>query len=387
MTLNTGERQSAKPREAHIPLWWIWAAWAIPAVLSACDTFMQSRLSGETTDWHWLLFNSLDWFIYAFLTPFVFRFSRQFPLVREHLGSRVWLHLFGALLLCVAWAGMGTLIRWAIFPAPANASTSAYLRQFVSWIFTTLPFGVGVYFALVGIEHSLYYFQQVREREMQAAQLSAQLAEAQLNALQMQLNPHFLFNSLNAITVLVRDKDTESASRMLELLSDVLRQVLRSDTGHETTLAKELEFLGRYLEIEQVRFSDRLRPQIQIGAEVSKALVPVFLLQPLVENAIRHGIAMRADAGVLEIAAQREGDQLILTVRDDGADVSSSGQLYAAAGTGIGLANTRARLQTLYGEAASLETGYADQRGFVATVRLTYREASGGDEEDPSSGG
>lgn len=362
-------------------------AWAVPAVLSGFNTFMQSRLSREAPDWHWLLFNSLDWFIYAFLTPFVFRFSRRFPLVREQLRTRVWLHILAALALCVAWAGMGTIIRWAIFPAPSSASTSVYLHGFISWIFTTLPFGVGVYFALIGIEHSLFYFRQVREREMQAAQLKAQLSEARLNALQMQLNPHFLFNSLNAITVLVRDKDTASASRMLELLSDVLRQVLRVDTAHETTLSNELEFLSRYLEIEQIRFSDRLRLHIHVSAEVSKALVPVFLLQPLVENAIRHGIAARADVGLLEITTIREGEQLILTVWDDGAKEPSSSQQIPSTGSGVGLANTRARLQTLYGDAAILETGFGEHGGFVATVRLPYREDSGGDEEDPNHRG
>jgi sensor histidine kinase YesM len=366
----------------HISLRWVWGAWAIPAFLSGFNTFVQSRLSRETPDWHWLLFNSLDWFIYAFLTPFVFRYSRRFPLVREHLKTRIWLHILAAFVLCVAWAGLGTIIRWAIFPTPPERSVAVYLQEFVSWIFTTLPFGFGVYFALVGIEHSLFYFQQARDREMQAVQLNAQLSAARLDALQMQLNPHFLFNSLNAITVLVRDKDTESASRMLELLSDVLRQVLRTDTGHETTLGKELDFLAQYLAIEQVRFSDRLRPRIHVAPELSNALVPVFLLQPLVENAIRHGIAARADAGLVEITAKRVGAQLILTVRDDGARQFLSDQQQATQRDGIGLTNTRARLQALYGSEAALETSFGEQEGFIATVRLPYRENTGTNEED-----
>ena len=217
---------------------------------------------------------------------------------------------------------------------------------------------------------------------MQAAQLTAQLSEARLSALQMQLNPHFLFNTLNTITVLVRDADMASASRMLELLSDVLRQVLRTDTLHETPLAQELEFLSRYLAIEQVRFSDRLRTHIHIDAEVSNALVPVFLLQPLVENAIRHGIAARADAGLLEIMARREKEQLILTVRDDGSQLRFSHQERAVLREGIGLTNTRARLRTLYGDAAALETRFEEQGGFVATVRLPYSEDPLGNEED-----
>jgi two-component system, LytTR family, sensor kinase len=378
----TTEGQGANARAQHISLRLIWVAWAIPALLSGFNTFMQSRLSREAVDWHWLLFNSLDWFIYAFLTPFVFRFSRRFPLLHDHLRIRIWLHILAALTLCVAWAGMGTILRWAVFPAPSEASLSGYTQGFVSWIFTTLPFGFGVYFALVGIEHSLFYFQQAREREIQAAQLTAQLSEARLSALQIQLNPHFLFNTLNAITVLVRDADMTSASRMLELLSDVLRQVLRTDKLHETPLSKELEFLSRYLAIEQVRFSDRLRTHIHIDAEVSNALVPIFLLQPLVENAIRHGIAARADAGLVEITARREKEQLILTVRDNGSQLPFSDQERGVLREGIGLTNTRARLRTLYRDAAALGVRFEEQGGFVATVRLPYREDSSGNEED-----
>ena len=217
----------------------------------------------------------------------------------------------------------------------------------MSWVFTTLPFGVGVYFALVGIQHSFFYFAQARERETQAARLAAQLSEARLGALRMQLNPHFLFNSLNAITVLVRDQNTAAAARMLELLSDVLRQVLRTDEGHETTLSSEMEFLERYLAIEQVRFSDRLRPQFKIDPAVARAAVPRFVLQPLVENALRHGIARRAEAGLVQVSAHREGDQLVLTVRDDGPGLPTTP---SNTPSGVGLSNTRARLAALYGE-------------------------------------
>lgn len=373
----TAEDQITRFSTWRIPLLWIWLAWAIPALLSGIDTYMQSRLSGESADWRWLVFNTLDWLIYAVLTPFVFRFSRRFSLVSVKWKTRSCLHILAALALCIAWAGMGTVIRWIIFPPPSN---STYLHGFISWIFTTLPFGVGVYFALVGIEHSLFYFQQARAREMLAAQLSSQLSEARLSALQMQLNPHFLFNSLNAITVLVRDQETARASKMLELLSEVLREVLRTDVAHERILEKEVDFLERYLAIEQIRFSDRLRPRLLIDSETNKALVPVFLLQPLVENAVRHGIAVHAEAGLIEIAAKREGDDLVLTVRDDGAQQpSTAGHRSTSPGTGIGLTNIRTRLQTLYGGAASLEAGYREEGGFLALVRLPYRR---GDEQE-----
>ena len=173
------------------------------------------------------------------------------------------------------------------------------------------------------------------------------------------------------LPVLVRDRNTAAASRMLELLSDVLRQVLQTGESHETALSLEVQFLERYLAIEQVRFSDRLRPRIEIDAAVARAAVPRFLLQPLVENALRHGIAQRADAGLLEVSAWKESGQLVLTVRDDGPGMRTTPD----SASGLGLSNTRARLAALYGAAATLEVSNAEGGGCIATVRLPYHEA------------
>jgi len=361
----------ARARTAPPFLFLIFAAWLVPALLSGFNTYVQNRLEGNPPDWRWVLFSSVDWMLYAVLTPVVFRASRRFPLERRHLARNIAIHVAGALGMCVAWAALGTLLRLGIFPPAADATAQKVWLGFVSWIFTTLPFGVGVYFALVGIQHSFFYFAQARERETQAARLAAQLSEARLGALRMQLNPHFLFNSLNAVTVLVRDGNTAAASRMLELLSGVLRQVLRTDETHEAALSSELEFLERYLAIEQVRFSDRLRPRIEVDPAIGRAAVPRFLLQPLVENALRHGIARRADAGLVLVSARRDGGQLVLAVRDDGPGLPAT----PAAGSGVGLSNTRARLAALYGGAATLELANAEGGGAIATVRLPYHEA------------
>jgi LytS/YehU family sensor histidine kinase len=215
------------------------------------------------------------------------------------------------------------------------------------------------------------YLAKARDRETQAVRLAAQLSEARLGALRMQLHPHFLFNSLNAITVLVRDGDTATASRMLELLSEVLRQVLRTEGGHETTLSGELDFVERYLAIEQVRFSDRLQVRLDAPSKLSRAAVPHFLLQPLVENALRHAVARVPGVGLVEITANRDRDMLVLTVRDNGPGLSAP----AESATGVGLANTRARLLELYGEAGSLDVANAPGSGVIATVRLPYHEA------------
>lgn len=361
-----------RARQPLPPFPLIVVVWLIPALLSGFDTYMQGRLNGQPPEWNWVFFNAIDWLLYAALTPVVLRISRRFPLEHSLWNSNLWIHLVGALGMCVAWAALGTLLRMVIFPMPVNSTLSGWLKAFASWVLTTLPFGTGVYFALVGVEHALFFFSESRQRETQAARLAAQLAEARLGALRMQLNPHFLFNSLNAITVLVRDQNTTAASRMLELLGEVLRQVLRTEPHHETKLSAELDFLRRYLEIEEVRFSDRLRPRIEVDPAVTEALVPSFILQPLVENALRHGIAQRADAGVLEIRAWRDGDEVVLAVRDDGAGLP----LDAEPTTGLGLANTQARLAALYGAKAEMRIENAPGGGTIATVRLPYHEAT-----------
>ncbi len=378
--------QSDRRRNSFPSFALIFALWLIPALLSGFDSYMQSRLGGQPTEWRWVIFNSLDWLLYAVLTPIVFRASRRFPLQRGRLARTVVLHVAGALILCVAWAGLGTLLRLVVFSPRPGFTAAKFVFQLVGWVLTTLPFGTGVYFALVGIEHALFFMNQSRERETQAARLAAQLSEARLGALRMQLNPHFLFNSLNAITVLVRDQNTADASRMLELLSDVLRQVLRSDPGHETTLTSELEFVGQYLAIEKVRFSDRLMPRVEVDPAIGNAALPRFILQPLVENAIRHGIARRSDAGLLYVSARRDGSDLVLTVRDDGPGLPAGGTQSA----GVGLSNTRSRLAELYGDHASLRVADAEGGGVTAIVRLPYHEAqsdAGKPQTDPSPGG
>jgi LytS/YehU family sensor histidine kinase len=183
----------------------------------------------------------------------------------------------------------------------------------------------------------------------------------------MQLNPHFLFNSLNAITVLVRDQNTRDASRMLELLSGVLRQVLQSEKRQEVTLDEELRFIEKYLAIEQVRFSDRLQVLWSIDSNVRNALVPEFILQPLVENAVRHGVAKRSEAGLIEITGRESNGELVLSVRDNGPGYITGSE------SGVGLANTRARLETLFGDAAQLDVKNAEGRGTVAMVRFPLR--------------
>ncbi len=225
-----------------------------------------------------------------------------------------------------------------------------------------LGFGLPTYLAVVGIAHASYFYRRAQERD----RLEASLAKARLETLKMQLQPHFLFNSLNAIVTLVH-LNPDAAEEMIGALSNLLRLTLESSSEQELPLRRELEFVERYLAIEHVRFGDRLRFTLEVEDETRNALTPTFLLQPLVENAVRHGLEPRAGDGALTIRARREGQMLHLAVIDNGVGLAG-GQ---PSREGIGLSNTRARLRELYGDDASLEL--RDSNGLTVEIRLPFR--------------
>lgn len=341
----------------------IWALvslmWIGPGILAAVEAYLSIRYGGWTMGtWQDIVFQGVDWMIYGLLTPLVFLLSRRYPLDRDKLARHIPLHFVASIILCAAWAGTGEMLRWVVIPQkPFPTSMSM-----IGWFFSSLPFGVAVYWAVLGVERATHYFVESRERE-------AQLTEARLAALRMQLQPHFLLNSLNAITVIVRDKDTPTATRMLEVLGNMLRRVMRADRPQEVPLSDELEFARQYLSIESIRFSDRLQAAFDIPNQLLKAQVPEFLLQPLVENAVRHGVAKREGVTRLNVSARREAADLVITVSDEGAGRAADAEVRE----GVGLSNTRARLATLYRERGTLEFSRTPT-GATASARLPYRE-------------
>ena len=362
------------------------AAWILPAIFAVINRIAQARLQGwEPATVRDLLFEGGDWFLYAFLTPGVFAVSKRWPLARPIRARRVLLHLLFSVLFCVAWATCGQVLRLVlilvfapdVFQTAMQEGAGHFWRQFgvewLSWIFTTLPFGAAVYLCMVGIEHATRYFIEAREHEVQVARLSEQLSSARFAALQAQLNPHFLFNTLNTIAVLVRDNDREGAVRIVEHLSEVLRRTLTRHRANEVTLGEELELVQQYVAIEQARFSDRLRPEFKIPDSLLSATFPSFALQHLVENAIRHGIAKHTDADLLLVTAERVGDLLQITVINDG--VSIDPELVAPAGHGI--ENTRERLRALYGDNALLEIAPRPEGGTIAVLRVPFKPQKG----------
>lgn len=365
------------PRRRRISPWLLVAAvWLWPAVFSVVERIAQTRLQGWSAPTPKdLWFSSVDWLLYGLVTPFIFRIARRWPVERPHIRRRVAVHFVFALLFCVVWAMGGKLFELlltalyepgalqAALQQPGTRIGAEVARQVSSWVLTTLPFGVVVYGTVAGVVHAIDYFAAARKREVEVARLSTQLSEARYAALQSQLNPHFLFNTLNTVIVLIRDGERRAAVSVVEQLSELLRHTLRPDQTNEVALDEELAVVQQYLGIEQARFSDRLRVTMTVDPEARRAFVPNMAVQHLVENAIRHGISKRADAGQLEIRAIIVRDLspdgtlvswLEVSVTDDGPGIHGDIQDDAVYTAGHGLDNTRQRLAALYGPAATL---------------------------------
>ncbi|MEP6621218.1 MAG: histidine kinase [bacterium] len=343
--------------------WSLIALWSVPALLSTLETVMFSRAAGHPmTPLLAFIAEAPQWYAWALLTPLIAHLGQRVPLRQPLRGRNIAMHVLGSLCASAAVAFLDAGVNALARPSPVSL-----LKSTTNWFLGTLPATTLAYFAIVGVSYALRSGAELRERDRQAALLEAQLREAQLSALRMQLQPHFLFNSLNAIMALVRDQDTAQAVRALSLLSDVLRAAVNAGDAHETTLAQELDFVQRYLEIERVRFGDRLRVSLDVPDNLLDARVPTFVLQPFVENALKHGILRDRGGNEIAIGASTSNGTLILSVRDDGRGMNGS----ATTEPGVGIANARARLARMYGAAASLSVQNApDAAGVMVRIAL-----------------
>ena len=330
--------------------------------------------------WHYLVSWLKSVYIVAALTAGVLWLGRRFPLERRHWPRRVALHLvcsIGFSLLAVALDSFA-LVKMDLFPLTLKNN---FREMFPTIMVLGFHGNVITYWTVLAVQHGLRVYRRYQEREkealrleLHASELKAQLVNAQLAALKMQLQPHFLFNTLNAIMVLVRQQKGPQAEEMLVRLSDLLRCVLDDVAEQEVPLRRELEYLELYLAIEQVRFQDRLRVELSVAPEALDAAVPQMGLQPIVENAIRHGIGRSSAAGRIAISAARRGGMLEIEVKDDGPGLAAGESGAAGAVAGIGLANTRARLRQLYGDGARLEVCNGAGGGAVATMLVPYHD-------------
>ena len=371
----------SRPRAAEIAV--VLGFWTLLGALTLVRRSLDPRgPEGLATPELWMTL--IEYGFWVLLTPLVFWLARRFPLQRHSLTQRIVLHLAIALVVAVLFEVVRLMIlrpmiiqyamdmrgpigmhggRFGRGPGHLDPVSALKHLQFLDELI--------VYLAVLSAGFARDYFRQLRERQQEAARLTAQLAEARLHALRMQLNPHFLFNTLHAVSALV-ERDPAGVRRMIAKLSTLLRHTLDTASAQEVPLRDELQFLRDYLDIQQVRFQGRLQVVEDVPPDLLDALVPNLILQPLVENAVEHGVSGLEDGGRIVIGARTDRNDLILSVLDNGPGIDPEQPLRK---NGVGLRNTRERLDGMYGDAGRLVLEPAEGGGLLAVITLPYHTA------------
>jgi two-component system LytT family sensor kinase len=314
------------------------------------------------------------WFLWAALAPLIFKLTRWFRIGRDHWLRNSIIHIVACLTLAFFHRAIYLIVGWALHVA-VYRQYSSIRELYQSDILFNLPTGYMSYGTFMLISLVVDYYRRYQREELRASRLKAELAQAQLQALKMQLQPHFLFNTLNSISALL-DEDVDAADEMLARLGDFLRMTLQNSGAQRVTLHEEMEFLRCYLEIEQVRFQDRLTVSYEVAPDALDAMVPNLILQPIVENAIRHGVVMQSGPGHIEVRAARLNDTLTLQVQDNGPGLAAAQDSSARLRGGVGLSNTRARLEHLYGARQRFEMADAREGGLQVTLEIPFEKAA-----------
>ncbi|HEV8591125.1 MAG TPA: histidine kinase [Pyrinomonadaceae bacterium] len=349
--------------------------WTVVGVSFGTRSYLQSLISGNPlTIRETVLSYTTDFYVWGILSPLIFWFCRRFPVARENWVGRIMVYLIISPFIVVTVTAVTIPATWYL--GFANYTINPTLGAFFNKLIFNpilLHQGLLAYWGTVVAAHAYEYYRQAQISRTKTTELTAQLAQAQLAALKMQIHPHFLFNTLNSVSALIH-KDPEAADRMIARLSDFLRLTLKSSDHSVVTLKEELEFLQIYLEIEKIRFQDRLVVSLDVDPAALDALVPNLILQPLVENAVRHGIGRTTSVGHLRIFAERSGERLVVKIEDNGPGFSASNGSGAnpTAGNGIGLVNTKARLKKFYADFDLDIAENTTHRGAVVSISVPY---------------
>ena len=317
-----------------------------------------------------LSLNLTYWYSWAVLTPGILWLTRKFPFERATWKIAIPVHIAGVVVAVLLHVALAVASRMATYWV-VGESLDSWLMEFQQMFFLNFDWEMMTYWTIVGVGHALRYDSQARAKALSAAQMETRLVEAQLHTLQSQMQPHFLFNTLNTISALMH-RDVEAADAMIARLSDLLRMSLQRIHVQEVELKEELDFLSKYLEIEQTRFRDRLSVVFDIQGDTLDALVPNLLLQPLVENAIKHGIGPRPTPGQIVVRARRAGAMLELDVQDNGVGLSQA--RLTDFNRGVGLSNTRSRLDHLYGSLHRFEFRQPAEGGLLVLIAIPMAE-------------
>jgi two-component system LytT family sensor kinase len=341
----------------------VFGVWTMLALLSSVQSVIFLNSIDQEIHLGGILFARLaDWYTCAIFTPLYFWLVRRYPIDRGHWPVSIPVHLVTtSLFVVLKYVMYLEIMSWVSSPRGERSLADTLAGSF---IFESIAF-----WCVLGVVHAIVFYERYRDREIAAAQLQAQLAASQLEALAAQLHPHFLFNTLQGVSTLMH-RDPRGADTMLNRLSELLRRTLHRGERQEVLLSEEMELLGYYVGIMQVRFGDRLVFDSEIDPEVRGALVPHFILQPLVENALQHGVARRAGAGRVSVNGVRRGESLVLTIRNDGPPQEQDQNPVTE---GIGLGNTRLRLERLYGKGQSLTMTPIAEGGMLVELVLPFR--------------
>ncbi len=346
------------------------AAWTLFGLYSGVQTHYRSALFGHPYSWHSALYFELMYtWIWAALTPGVLWLAREFPFPSVRWARNALAHIVGMFGSTIV-----SKLLWDVLVWPPNnffdkgISTHSVLKSIVGGLDT----GTMLYCVVVLSSYAHHYYRQFQQEKVQASELHRQFTNAQLQALKMQLHPHFLFNALHTISGLVHE-DPCAAERMIARLSEFLRLSLEDSGVQQVILNEELRFVNIYLDIERVRFDDRLHVEFVIDPETRHCLVPNLLLQPLVENSIRHGISHRVSGGRIVISAGRQDMRLLISVSDNGPGTNLTA--FEPVREGVGLSNTRARLRQLYGERQQVTLCRPSSGGLEVRILIPFETA------------
>ena len=349
-------------------VWGIVGLWTLIAIFFLARELLARTVAGDPLEVMNNIKDYAAWYWWAIFTPLIFWLAQKAPIRRGQLVRNISLHFLLSFAVSLSMVFLYFAQRWA-FGLEGNWSMLQTLLMYPH------PFDMLTYWAIVGVHEGLAYNWKYLQEELRTAKLKGNLLEAQVQALKMQLHPHFLFNTLNSISELMHE-DMEAAEQMLKRLENFLRLTFQNSDVQQITLQKELEFLRNYLEIQQVRFQNRLSVDLKIDPEAMADRVPNLILQPIVENAIRHGVAPRTNAGRIEIRASHRNGALLLQVEDDGPGLPTLNFR-----EGVGMSNTRLRLQQLYGKECSFQMQNNPQGGLLVTLQIPaspfFRELDG----------
>lgn len=357
---------SRKPSFFH---WgWILAVWSTIAFISASMLYIKLDAGDAAPNW-WSLFavKLVIWLFWGFITPFIFYTGKKFRVDRKNKFAGLLYHLPASIVLVSLNILLYAVIVVIINDPDWSLDGESLIMTFLALLINQFEWYFLIYWAIIIVGYAFEYYQQVQHKEIDALQLEAKLVKAQLQALKMQLHPHFLFNTLNTISAQIRFDEKKAAITMLAGLSDLLRRALQQREKQLLPLSEEISFIKQYLDIEKTRFKHKLDVRLEIDPDTAPIEVPGFLLQPIVENAIYHGLTKKIGAQKLEIKTHIDNDRLIISIYNDGPLLPLG--FVPGQSSGIGLSNTVDRLEQLYGENHKFELTNAEQ-GVLATLSL-----------------